>query len=218
MEETFVTYLNQFGNAGTIIAVIFVSSGIVLGVYRYVKKLIKIHNDKVQAKVLSDKADVDFHNSMTVVAETVTNIQDSVHSIADIQVNQQKEMNIKMDEIWKAIEEQKNESKSGDNALEKRIKSYEDSISAISSQLEVMDEKQTLLLESDKESIKSAITDEFYKARKNKYIPIHKLQTLESQYEKYLQENGNTFIGELMRELRLMPHDAPEAEERNNSI
>ena len=72
-----------------------------------------------------------------------------------------------------------------------------------------MDEKTNLLIESDKEGIKSFIIDKYYQALEDKYIKLHVLQGLELRYEKYLQENGNTYIGRLMNEIRKMPNEPP---------
>lgn len=61
------------------------------------------------------------------------------------------------------------------------------------------------LLESDKEAIKAYIISEYQKWTRLKYIDIYAMQCLEARYEKYLKENGDTFIATLMKRLRTLP-------------
>jgi hypothetical protein len=105
--------------------------------------------------------------------------------------------------------ESQQDSKEGDIALENQLKSYENTIDNLNIKLSNMDEKTNLLIESDKEGIKSFIIDKYYQALEDKYIKLHVLQGLELRYEKYLQENGNTYIGRLMNEIRKMPNEPP---------
>ena len=64
-----------------------------------------------------------------------------------------------------------------------------------------------LLIESDKESNRSFITLEYYKAIEKGYIEVYTMQAIEYRYEKYLQEHGDSFINGLMKELRELKHE-----------
>lgn len=58
-----------------------------------------------------------------------------------------------------------------------------------------------LLLESDRESIKSYITSEYHKWMRRGYIDMYTLRALDEQFEKYKREHGNTFVKGMMTEL-----------------
>ena len=70
--------------------------------------------------------------------------------------------------------------------------------------------KIELLINSDKDATKSYITDKhhFY-CYKQKWIDDYALDCLERRFEHYLQENGNSFVEDLMKEIRDLPRLPP---------
>ena len=66
-----------------------------------------------------------------------------------------------------------------------------------------------MVIESDKESNRLSIVSTYYDAMEKGYIEVYLLQALEYRYERYLDENGNSFIENLMKELRRLPHESP---------
>ena len=69
-----------------------------------------------------------------------------------------------------------------------------------------MSKKVDLLIESDKDSIKSFITKEHhFFCYENKWIDDYSLDCIERRFSHYKDEGGNSFVEELMEELRALP-------------
>lgn len=66
------------------------------------------------------------------------------------------------------------------------------------------------LIQSDKDSIKSYITKEHhYYCYRQKWIDDYTLDCIEKRYGHYKKEGGNSFIEDLMKELRELPKQPP---------
>ena len=71
-------------------------------------------------------------------------------------------------------------------------------------------DKINLLIQSDKDDIKSYITKEHhFFCYEKKWIDDYSLDCIEKRYNHYQQEGGNSFIKELMNELRNLPKQSP---------
>jgi hypothetical protein len=71
--------------------------------------------------------------------------------------------------------------------------------------------KLDLLIASDKDEIKSFITREHhYFCYQKKWIDDYSMDCIEKRFEHYRAEKGNSFIEELMNELRELPKKSPE--------
>jgi DNA-binding protein YbaB len=75
-----------------------------------------------------------------------------------------------------------------------------------------------MVIESDKESNRLSIVSSYYDAMEKGYIEVYLLQALEYRYERYLDENGDSFIENLMVELRKLPHEPPEKTNRHKPL
>lgn len=76
--------------------------------------------------------------------------------------------------------------------------------------LQKLSEKINILIESDRDDIKSYITREHhYFCYKVGWIDDFSLDCIEKRYKHYIDEGGNTFVGDLMDELRALPKKAP---------
>ena len=67
--------------------------------------------------------------------------------------------------------------------------------------LSELSEKIDLLLDSDKESIKGFITNEYHYWMRLGYIDIYSLKVIDERFEKYKKEKGNTFVADMVSEL-----------------
>ena len=68
-----------------------------------------------------------------------------------------------------------------------------------------------ILIQSDKDSIKSYITKEHhYYCYRQKWIDDYTLDCIEKRYGHYKKEGGNSFIEDLMKELRELPKQPPQ--------
>lgn len=211
MEGNFLDWLDSFGFPfGTWLAIIIGGVTVIGGITVAIIKVKKAYDEKLKNKMITEQADNQFHDSMTELAKSMTNIKTELANILENQQKQNDDINNKLTEVWEAVNKSRTESTDSDNLLSDRIKSYETTIASMDSKLTIMDQKSTLLIESDKEGIKAYIVDKYYQALEDGYINPHSMQTIELRYEKYLQENGNTYIRGLMEKLRVLPNEPPE--------
>lgn len=108
-----------------------------------------------------------------------------------------------------------------------RLKKVENEISEtkISQQKTEEDAKKMnkildLLLESDRDDIKGYIVEKYYEFHAKGYIDGYSLDCLERKYKIYSREGGNTYITNLMNEIRdltiVTPAEAVEMERNRN--
>lgn len=64
--------------------------------------------------------------------------------------------------------------------------------------------KVQLLVDSDRERIKTFITSEYHHWMDKGYIDIYTLKGIEERFDKYRKEDGNTFVEDMMKELRAL--------------
>ncbi len=97
------------------------------------------------------------------------------------------------------IQEQIDEHKKAHDILKENQSQLQDTLSNL------MD-KVNLLIQSDKDDIKSFITERHHHfCYKEKWIDDYSLDCIERRYKHYTEEGGNSFVEELMRELRELP-------------
>ena len=210
MEESFLDWLNSFGHPiGTYIAIIIGGVTLIAGVLAAVRTVKKKYDDHISEKLLKETEEKEFKKTMQQMVAQVSSIQSDLTDLSAKHDNSITEINSKIDDVWSAVIESQKDSKEGDVVLENQIKSYEEVLDNLSIKLSSMDEKTTMLIDSDKEEIKSFIIDKYYQAKNDGYIELHVLQGLELRFAKYLQENGNTYVGRLMNAIRKMPNDPP---------
>ena len=87
-----------------------------------------------------------------------------------------------------------------------QLRQQEKSIKELKSNMESIQSKMNLLIESDKDDIKAWITEKhhFY-CYQQKYIDDYTLDCLEKRFSHYEVEGGNSFVHNLMEELRVLP-------------
>lgn len=66
-----------------------------------------------------------------------------------------------------------------------------------------------LLIDSDKDAIKSFIVKEHHHFIAQKWIDDFSLDTIEKRYGHYKAEGGNSYIGDLIQDLRALPSFPP---------
>ena len=76
--------------------------------------------------------------------------------------------------------------------------------------VEKLTEKIDMLIDSDKDDIKSYITEKHhYYAYEKKWIDDYSLDCIERRFKHYKDEGGNSFIATLMEELKALPKQQP---------
>lgn len=93
-----------------------------------------------------------------------------------------------------------------DNTLEglqKELKHIAETVDEINSEVNI-------LKESDKDDIKAFITREHhYFCYTKQWIDDFSMDCIEKRYAHYVQENGNSYVADLMRDLRALPKQNP---------
>ena len=85
-------------------------------------------------------------------------------------------------------------------------KKHEQQLGAIKHELNVLKESIELLIESDKDDIKHSITkDHHYFCYKLGSIDDYSLDCIERRYSHYKDQGGNSFVEDLMKDLRALP-------------
>lgn len=86
-----------------------------------------------------------------------------------------------------------------------------DNQNKIFEEIELFKKQLEMMIESDKDDIKSWITEKhhFY-CYENKWIDDYTMDCIEKRYGHYKDEGGNSFIEELMNELRALPKTPPQ--------
>ena len=78
--------------------------------------------------------------------------------------------------------------------------------------LQDLSKKIDILIESDRDAIKTYITKEHHKFCYNKgWIDDFSLDCLEKRFKHYADEGGNSFICGFMQELRALPKRPPQS-------
>lgn len=94
--------------------------------------------------------------------------------------------------------------------LERYINNHEDEIKELKQSIQALSKKVDMLVDSDKDAIKAYITKEHREfVYQQKWIDNYNLNCIEQRYAHYKDEGGNSFIAELMKELRQLPKEPP---------
>lgn len=109
------------------------------------------------------------------------------------------------EKIGKKFKE-KNESNEIENQLKKDIDELKDGINEIYEKVNKLTDTINLLIASDKDDIKAYITREHhYFCYKVGHIDDYNLDCIERRFSHYKDEGGNSFIADLMSEIRALP-------------
>lgn len=214
MESTFIDALNSSGlQLGTVVAILVVIGGAVFASISFVKKYNKNLIEKTQKESDEDHKDEDdkknIKSQLDDVVQRIGEIQELVSNSSMEQTKLIQTTNEKVLELELTVKKIQQESNDNDDILSKKIDEFSNQLTELKSNVNILNDKTNILVESDKESIKTTITEKYYESMNKEYIELHTIQSLETLYEKYLKENGNTFIRGLMEELRTLPHIPP---------
>lgn len=87
-----------------------------------------------------------------------------------------------------------------------QIQNQEETINNLKKDIEKIQKSIDTLIESDKEDIKAWITEKHhYYCYDKKYIDDYTLDCLERRFTRYEAEGGNSFVHNLMEDLRNLP-------------
>ena len=107
--------------------------------------------------------------------------------------------------------EQKNEERA--ELFEAQMLELKQEVANMSSAMEKVVRKVDILMESDKDAIKAWITKEHhYYCYQKGWIDDYSMDCLERRYSHYVEEHGNSFISDLMDEIRSLPKQEVDVE------
>lgn len=87
-----------------------------------------------------------------------------------------------------------------------RLDTIEENLNQLSTPINELSEKVDLLIQSDKDDIKAFITREHhYFCYQVGSIDDYSLDCIEKRYGHYVEEKGNSFVEQLMSEIRSLP-------------
>lgn len=116
--------------------------------------------------------------------------------------NKQSKEEKEKEDVYNKIENQKNE-------ISKLVKNQDN----IFNQLKDLQKSIDLLISSDKDSIKAYITREHhYFCYQKKWVDDYSLDCLQRRFEHYKKEKGNSFVEELMNDIKDLPRIPPDNE------
>lgn len=105
-----------------------------------------------------------------------------------------------------------------DEVFEKKEKCFENkkqeinnSFKALEEQIRELAENVNLLISSDRDDIRAYIVDKHhYFCNQQKWIDDFSLDCLEKRYKHYTAEGGNSYIEDLMKDIRKLPKKLPQ--------
>lgn len=187
METGVIEWLNQTFGAGTFIAISIFLGGIIVTLVTALIRILKAYGKRVKRKTEKHKEEQIFREKMIKMIDEVSELKKTVEGIDEQMKKTTEETDEKMEELSQKLERREIEN------------------SAASKRVEEMGEMITLLVESDKDQIKSYITSEYHKWMAKEYIDIYAMATIEGIFTNYRKEKGNSFVDGLVRELRKLP-------------
>lgn len=120
----------------------------------------------------------------------------------------------RLKQVFNKETEQEQEIGSIQHRFDEHLKNYEIMQNAQNETLKILTRKINLLIDSDKDSIKSFITERHhYFCYEQKWIDDYSLDCIEKRYKHYEDEGGNSFIHDLMEELRKLPKQSQHNED-----
>lgn len=178
MDSYVIDWLNNFKmSMGTLLALVVVLVGFVIWcIHRfreYKKNFNETINEKAKQLIAADE-------SKTKLEDMEKNINNITESIGEIT----KQLQSITDKLDKNDEELKN--------TRKKMEKIDETISTMKDDVDI-------LIDSDKESIRSFILSQYYKITKEGKVDLYTLNTLDYKYSKYKLEDGNSFVSDLMK-------------------
>ena len=210
MESEFLQWLDSFpGHLGTILAVAIGGVGLITALVTSIMKLKKEYEQRIVDMTRKEETDRKFKDDISEMIREVKILKDNSEFLSQQYAETQRELNGKIDNLTVMMEETKQKDRDQDSMLETKMTELNTTMSDFRKDINANKDQLDVLIASDKESIKSFIVSCYYQAKSDGYVNSHLMQIIEERYETYKKENGNSYVGGLMNELRAFPHTAP---------
>ena len=172
-------------------------------------KLKKEYEQRIVDMTRKEETDRKFKDDISEMIREVKILKDNSEFLSQQYAETQRELNGKIDNLTVMMEETKQKDRDQDSMLETKMTELNTTMSDFRKDINANKDQLDVLIASDKESIKSFIVSCYYQAKSDGYVNSHLMQIIEERYETYKKENGNSYVGGLMNELRAFPHTAP---------
>lgn len=210
MESEFLQWLDSFpGHLGTILAVTIGGVGLITALVTSIMKLKKEYEQRIVDMTRKEETDRKFKDDISEMIREVKILKDNTEFMSQQYAETQRGLNGKIDNLTVMMEETKQKDRDQDSMLETKMTELNTTMSDFRKDINANKDQLDVLIASDKESIKSFIVSCYYQAKSDGYVNSHLMQIIEERYETYKKENGNSYVGGLMNELRAFPHTAP---------
>lgn len=210
MESEFLQWLDSFpGHLGTILAVTIGGVGLITALVTSIMKLKKEYEQRIVDMTRKEETDRKFKDDISEMIREVKILKDNTEFMSQQYAETQRELNGKIDNLTVMMEETKQKDRDQDSMLETKMTELNTTMSDFRKDINANKDQLDVLIASDKESIKSFIVSCYYQAKSDGYVNSHLMQIIEERYETYKKENGNSYVGGLMNELREFPHTVP---------
>lgn len=210
MESEFLQWLDSFpGHLGTILAVTIGGVGLITALVTSIMKLKKEYEQRIVDMTRKEETDRKFKDDISEMIREVKILKDNSEFLSQQYAETQRELNGKIDNLTVMMEETKQKDRDQDSMLETKMTELNTTMSDFRKDINANKDQLDVLIASDKESIKSFIVSCYYQAKSDGYVNSHLMQIIEERYETYKKENGNSYVGGLMNELRAFPHTVP---------
>lgn len=185
MESVIIDWLNGYSiRIGTIVIVIATFIILFSIIYRGRKKYDLFLNELVKKRIKKEKEENESKKNIEEMTAKINSISDSISKLSD-SVNK--------------LSEKITESDISVKQMEKNIDMIQDEIKKNTVNIDV-------LLDSDRENIRSDILRQYYRCVEKQQIDLYTLNVLEYKFKKYKEvEHGNSFVKRMMDELRSLP-------------
>jgi septal ring factor EnvC (AmiA/AmiB activator) len=184
MDPTIIDWLNQYNvKVGSIVIVIGIIVLIVSTIYKGRQRYDKLLEDMVQRRIKKEEEDKEEEEQVAHICNTLNKLSDDIEKLS-----------VRIDDIDKRL-----------SNSEDFVSNTDRMINCIQRELNVQKRNTELLIDSDKENIKSLLLSHYYRWTKAGKIDLYTLNTLEEKFKKYKKENGNTFVEDLMKQMRSLP-------------
>ena len=102
---------------------------------------------------------------------------------------------------------------SRDQRIDNQLENFQKELKHITETVDKINTEVNILKESDKDDIKAFITREHhYFCYTKGWIDDFSMDCIEKRYGHYVQENGNSYVADLMQNLRALPKQDPNSE------
>ena len=184
MDPTIIDWLNQYSvKVGSVIIVIGIIVLIISTIYKGRQQYDKLLEDMVQRRIKKEEEDKEEEEQFIHISTTLNKLSDDIEKLS-----------VRIDDIDKRL-----------SNSEDFVSNTDKMITYIQRELDVQKRNTELLIDSDKENIKSLLLSNYYRWTKKGKIDLYTLNTLEEKFKKYKKENGNTFVEDLMKQMRSLP-------------